>query len=117
MKLPALLALAACLVAPATAAAVDNLPVDTTPTAAQFARALAGASNEVGGGRSIRNTHCVKGDPGEYMCAYTVVKRTGTECHLMQGLWTPQKDSTITVTLAGRVRRCDSVRDAILSLG
>jgi hypothetical protein len=117
MKLAAAFVLAAALAGAGTAFASNALPVDTTPTAAQFARALTGATNQVSNGRSIKNTHCVKGDPGEYMCAYTVVKRTGSECHLMQGLWTPQKASSITVTLAGRVGRCDSVRDAILSLG
>jgi hypothetical protein len=130
MKLPALFALVACLTAaatyfgstafgsdtPATQSPTAAHTRDSTPTAAQFARALTGATNQFGGGRSITNTHCVKGSPGRYMCAYTVVKTSGHECHLMQGTWTPGEASTITVTLAGRTDRCDSVRDAIMSL-
>jgi hypothetical protein len=34
----------------------------------------------------------------------------------MQGRWTPHAASTITVTLAGRSRRCGTVRQAIQSL-
>jgi hypothetical protein len=34
----------------------------------------------------------------------------------MQARWTPQKTSTITITLAGRTERCASLPDALQSL-
>ncbi|MES1247631.1 MAG: hypothetical protein ABUS54_08160 [Actinomycetota bacterium] len=129
MKLAALFALVACLTGAGTYAGARALhhtaPVatqlvsqrDTTPTAAQFAEALVGAAGQVAVGETISNTHCVKASPAHYMCAYVVVKPLSVECHLMQGLWTPGEASTITVTLAGQVGRCDSVRSAIQSLG
>jgi hypothetical protein len=81
----------------------------TMPTADAFGEALANTA-------SITNTHCVEAEPGAYMCAYTLVRAGRTECHLMQGRWTPHAASTITVTLAGRARRCGTVREAIRSL-
>lgn len=129
MKLPALFALVACLTGAGTyfgatgfgshtpPARAATRAADPTPTAAVFARALAGATNQFAGGRTITNAHCVKASPGHYMCSYGVVKPTGTECHVMQGLWTPGEASTITVTLAGRVGRCDTLRAALQSLG
>lgn len=89
----------------------------TTLTAAEFGRALAGAANQAGGAARITNTHCVQARPGAYMCAYTIVRHGRRECHLMQGRWTPKRASSITVTLAGRTRRCATLRDAIESLG
>src|SRR5689334_14752923 len=79
------------------------------PTAAAFGEALAATA-------SITRTHCVEAKPGAYMCAYTLVRAGRSECHLMQGRWTPRARSTITVTLAGRTRRCGTVREAIHSL-
>lgn len=128
MKLAALFALVACLTGAGTYVGATALGSDTparaaapvadpTPTAAVFARALAGATNQLAGGRTITNTHCVKASPGHYMCSYGVVKPTGTECHVMQGLWTPGEASTITVTLAGRTGRCETLRAALQSLG
>jgi hypothetical protein len=80
------------------------------PTAAAFGEALAATA-------SITRTHCVEAKPGAYMCAYTLVRAGRLECHLMQGRWTPHASSTITVTLAGRTRRCGNLREAIHSLG
>jgi hypothetical protein len=34
----------------------------------------------------------------------------------MQARWTPERASTITITLAGRTRRCGSLRQALDSL-
>ena len=90
----------------------------TTPTAAEFGRALMGTANQFGSDAKIARTHCVQAKPGRYMCSYAVVRKGRTaECHLMQGRWTPDAASTITVTLAGRTARCGSLRDAIQSLG
>jgi hypothetical protein len=80
-----------------------------TPTALEFGDAL----TQTG---SITHIHCVQAAPGAYMCAYTVLRAGHPECHLMQGRWTPHAASTITVTLAGRSRRCGTVRQAIQSL-
>jgi hypothetical protein len=91
------------------------------PSAAEFGRALVGTTNQfaaaTGDPTRIGHPHCVPGSRGNYMCAYSS-KRPGTprECHLMQGRWTPKKDSTITVTLGGRTGRCGSIREAIASL-
>jgi hypothetical protein len=127
MKLRALFALVACCSFAATyvgaSAFGSSTPIrvtaarDVSPSAAEFARAVTGATNQFAGGRAIRKTHCVKAAPGKYMCAYAVVKPSGDECHLMQATWTPDEASTITVTLAGRAARCDSVRAAVQSLG
>jgi hypothetical protein len=93
-----------------------------TPTAAKFARLLAGSSNKYGREHSaperIRRVDRVQASTGQYMCSYAVV-RTGAanECHLIQARWTPNASSTYTVTLSGRTARCHTLRDAINSLG
>lgn len=87
-----------------------------TLSPAAFGRALAGAANEFAGSAKIVNVHCVQGDPGNYMCSYAVVRRGGRlECHLMQGSWS-QDTLEIEVTLAGRTKRCATLRDAVHSL-
>jgi len=88
----------------------------TTPTAAQFARALMGTANQFTAQAQVADAHCVQAKPGRYMCAFAVVNGDARECHLMQGRYTPNATSTITVTLAGRAGRCGSLRDAIESL-
>jgi hypothetical protein len=93
----------------------------TLPTAAEFGRALAGTSNAYaaahGEGARLTNVDCVQGSPGHYMCSYGVEKPGGElECHIMQGRWTPRAASSITVTLAGRTGRCESLRAALHSL-
>jgi hypothetical protein len=86
-----------------------------TPTATEFARALAGTANEFGGAR-VTHPDCVQAAPGRYMCSYGLVQNGREECHIMQGRWTPNSASTITVTLAGRAGQCGSLRDALNSL-
>jgi hypothetical protein len=88
----------------------------TTPTAAEFGRALAGTANQFGADAKIAHPDCVQAKPGRYMCSYAVVRGGRSECHIMQGRWTPDAASTITVTLAGRAESCASLRDAIQSL-
>ena len=51
-----------------------------------------------------------------YMCAYTITKNGISTGHLMQGRWTPNKASKITVTLAGRTGRCGTLKEAIQTL-
>jgi hypothetical protein len=93
-----------------------------TPSAAKFARLVAGASDQYGEEHSaperIRQVHCVQASAGHYMCSYTVVGAGGLrECHLIQATWTPDAKSTFTVTLSGRTARCRTLRDALDSLG
>ena len=64
----------------------------------------------------IGRADCVQAAPGRYMCSYAVTKPGTTTCHLMQARWTPDRASTITVTLAGRTRRCGSLAEALDSL-
>ena len=52
------------------------------------------------------------------MCSFAILHDDGSsECHLIQARWTPEAASTITVTLAGRVARCTSLREALDSMG
>jgi hypothetical protein len=98
------------------AAAITLRPA--SPTAAEFARALAGTANQYSGGARLTHTHCVQAARAHYMCSFVVEHADGTsECHLVQARWTPNAASTITVTLAGRVARCASLREAIDSMG
>lgn len=94
----------------------------SSPTAAEFASDLAGTANQYGtqhaAGARIARTHCVQPASGRYMCSFAVVHDKGSsECHLIQARWTPEAESTITVTLSGRVARCHSLREAIDSMG
>jgi hypothetical protein len=51
------------------------------------------------------------------MCSYAARKPGApTQCHIMQARWTPNRASTITVTLAGRADRCGTLREALRSL-
>jgi hypothetical protein len=52
------------------------------------------------------------------MCSYTITEPgSDAGCHLMQARWTPTRASTYTITLAGRVKRCATLRQALRSLG
>jgi len=111
-------------------AAADTGPVTTrdaefavnpAPSAAEFAVMLVGTTNQfaaaIGDPARIANPDCVQGSAGRYMCSF-VRKHPGgaRECHIMQAKWTPDTTSSFTVTLAGRVGRCGSLRQALLSL-
>lgn len=91
------------------------------PSAAEFGRVFVGTANrfaaEHGEARRIGHPDCVQASPGSYMCSF-VSTRPGRprECRLMQGRWTPERASTITVTLAGRTGRCGTLRQALDSL-
>jgi hypothetical protein len=105
----------------APASAEPIAPLRTTPTAREFAESFVGATNAFavahGDANRIANAQCVEATRGHYMCSYST-KRPGIapECHVMQARWTPQADSTITVTLAGRAGRCGTLREALRSL-
>ena len=91
------------------------------PTAAEFGRDFVALSNRFaadhGDGRRISDPDCVQASPGAYMCSFASTRPGGPrQCHLMQARWTPRRESTITVTLGGRTKRCGSLREAIASL-
>jgi len=91
------------------------------PTASEFGRIFVATANqygeEHGDRRLIDRADCVQAARGRYMCSYSVsAPGSPTRCELMQARWTPRAASTITVTLAGRVKRCGSLREALRSL-
>jgi hypothetical protein len=91
-----------------------------TPSASQFAHDFVGMTNSYAqthdDGAMVGDAHCVQAAPGQYMCSYLATVADTSTCHLMQARWTPESPSTITVTLAGRTRRCGTLREAIQSL-
>ena len=107
------LALSAASLAFAGAAVADN---SATMSASDFARALVGTTSTLPGKPKMVDVHCVQAAPNRYMCSYALRWRARHECHLMQGRWSPST-SAIVVTLAGRTRRCATLRSAIQSLG
>ena len=118
-------AFAVYLLAPSAAA--DSAPAlaapvqPTTPTAREFAHNFVGTTNAFAASRGdetrIGNADCVQANRGHYMCSYSATRPgTKAECHIMQARWTPNRASTITVTLAGRVGRCGSLDEALSSL-
>jgi hypothetical protein len=118
-------ALAVYLLVPTTgterAAAQVAPAASKTPTAREFAHNFVGTTNAYaaasGDETRIRNADCVQASRGHYMCSYAAKKPgTAPECHIMQARWTPNRASTITVTLAGRTTRCGSLDEALRSL-
>jgi len=110
--------------APATvhhAARPSARALDAPPSASEFASdvvdtttAYANANGETA---RIANVDCVQASSSHYMCSYAVVRPGhARECHLMQAIWTPNRASTYTVTLAGRTHACGTVREAVRSL-
>jgi hypothetical protein len=104
------------------AGASDSTLRTAVPSAAEFAHAFVELANGFaqanGDFARVAHADCVQASPGRYMCSYAVSRPGRTdECHLMQARWTPERASTITVTLAGRTRRCESLRGALQSLG
>ena len=114
LVLVALIALA--LAAPAAATVREP-----SPSAADFGQGFVSTANAYaaahGRAARLKSPDCVQAAPGKYMCSYAIT-RPGhpLECHIMQATWTPYGPSTYTITLAGRVRRCGSLRAALDSL-
>lgn len=104
-----------------SAGAESRAAAPATPSATDFAHDFVGVTNAYarahGEGQVFGDAHCVQAAPGQYMCSYLVTVQDVTTCHLMQARWTPEGPSAITVTLAGRTRRCGTLREAIQSLG
>jgi hypothetical protein len=114
--------LIACSVtADATARTPQHSTHPTTtavPSAAEFARDFVelvnGFANAQADFQRIANLDCVQASRRRYMCSYLVTRpgRRG-QCHIMQAQWTPDRTSTITVTLSGRTQKCASLRQAL----
>jgi hypothetical protein len=95
--------------------------VRATPTAAEFGHDFVSTANAYAAAHAskarLTNPDCVEASTGHYMCSYAIRKPgRPVDCHLMQARWTPEGPSTITVTLAGRASRCESLRAALDSL-
>ncbi len=93
----------------------------TAPGPAEFASDFVRTANAYSKAHAnparLANPDCVEASPGHYMCSYAVVRsHRPRECHLIQATWTPNRASTFTITLSGRVRRCRTLREAIRSL-
>jgi hypothetical protein len=92
------------------------------PTAAGFAFVFVSTANAYarahGDPARIADPDCVEAARGRYMCSYRALRPgKSAGCHLMQARWTPELASSYTVTLAGRVKRCATLREALRSLG
>lgn len=95
--------------------------VDAPPGPSEFARDVVGTTTAYaeahGAAARITDVDCVEASSGHYMCSYAVTRpNRRRECRLMQATWTPNRASTYTVTLAGRVHRCGTLREALRSL-
>jgi hypothetical protein len=91
------------------------------PSATEFAHQFVTLANAfaLSQGYRIRVVHpdCIEASPRHYMCAYATRRPgSGDQCRLMQAKWTPNAPSPITITLAGRVAVCSSLREALASL-
>jgi hypothetical protein len=105
----------------AVAAAAAEVDPNAPPSPAEFAGTFVAVTNAYAESHAeaerVSAPHCVVGNPGHYMCAYTVTRADGrSECHLMQAQWTPGELDSFRVTLSGRARKCGSVRQAVRSL-
>lgn len=123
-------ALLLCVIAataPAATAATPPVvePLSSTaaaaPAAVDFADIFVSTANAYArahhDAKRIGHADCVQAAPGRYMCSYRAMLPGRSECHLVQARWTPELASSFTVTLAGRVKRCATLREALRSLG
>jgi len=106
---------------PLAAAAPASPAAAATPSAVGFAYIFVTVTNTYATAHRdrarISNADCVEAARGRYMCSYAI-SRPGRapQCHVMQAHWTPLLASTFTITLAGRVKRCATLRQALRSL-
>ena len=118
----AVLAVPAALGAPVRGSAAARTSIAVPPpTAAEFARTVADSTNlyakRAGGRAKLTNVNCVEASTGRYMCSYALTwEGLPRECHLMQATWTAGDGSLYAVTLAGRVRTCGTLEEALRSL-
>lgn len=118
--LVAALALAFAVSGSAQTGRQSRASAPATPSASQFAHDFVEATNAYAqthhDAGTVGNADCVQAAPGQYMCSYLATVADTSTCHLMQARWTPKSPSEITVTLAGRTRRCGTLQEAIQSL-
>jgi hypothetical protein len=111
----------ACVATVLFFAVVAGAAAAPPPHAAGFADVMVSTTNAYAGAHAdasrVSHADCVEAARGRYMCSYKAITADGrVECHLMQAKWTPWSTSSFTVTLAGRVKRCATLRDALQSL-
>jgi hypothetical protein len=92
-----------------------------SPSPVEFASDFVGTANAYAEAHRdparLVNPDCVKANTTRYMCSYAVARpHRPLECHLVQVTWTPNLASTFTVTLSGRVSRCQTLKAALHSL-
>ena len=124
LSISLLVAGAICTSAVATGSAAPPAKyrgVYSSPSAAQFAsvviRTTTAFARSHGDAARLTHIDCVKASSLQFMCSYAVARhQRAPECHLMQAIWTPHAPSAYTVTLAGRVGKCGTVREALRSM-
>jgi hypothetical protein len=94
---------------------------EASPSAVEFASLFADSTTAYqkahGISARLTNVDCVRASSVDYMCSYAVTSPDRSpSCHLMQARWTPNSASLYTVTLAGRVKECGTLREALRSL-
>jgi hypothetical protein len=126
MRRLAFVALLACVAtcgvfALVASTSASSAGVRATPSATEFGRDFVDTANAYAAAHAsaarFTRPDCVEASAGRYMCSYGIVQPgRPIDCHLMQARWTPDARSTITVTLAGRTARCESLHAALAAL-
>ena len=111
----------ASVAVPAAQANAGGSRLEASPSALAFASLFADSTTAYqkahGIAERLTNVECVRASLVDYMCSYAVASPGRTpSCHLMQARWTPNSASLYTVTLAGRVKKCGTLREALRSL-
>ena len=111
----------ASVAVPAAQANVGGSSREASPSAVEFASLFADATTAYQKAHGIAarliNVDCVRASAVDYMCSYALASPGRTpSCHLMQARWTPNSATLYTVTLAGRIKECGTLREALRSL-
>ena len=111
----------ASVAVPAAHAKAAGSSLQASPSAVAFASLFADSTTAYqkahGIAARLTDVDCVQASSVDYMCSYAVTSRgRSRSCHLMQARWTPNSASLYTVTLAGRVKKCGTLREALRSL-
>jgi hypothetical protein len=107
--------------APSAQANGGGSTLQQPPSAGGFASLIADSTTAYQQAHGIparlANVDCVRASFVDYMCSYAVTSPNHLPtCHLMQARWTPNSASLYTVTLAGRLKECGNLREALRSL-
>jgi hypothetical protein len=111
----------ASVAVPAAHAKAAGSSLQASPSAVAFASLFADSTTAYqkahGIAARLTDVDCVQASSVDYMCSYAVTSPgRSPSCHLMQARWTPNSASLYTVTLAGRVKKCGTLREALRSL-